>query len=379
VVLTSRRSYVVELETGLMGAMYPANHQELARWIRFADRNQNLVLSPYLLNSVSAARGAPIQMALDLEDIVDPKAVHLWVSNSPVLKGKKERSEALEELVKGLRGVRFTARVEENTTTDVRLDFSKPVGSQADYLKDLFLEALDDIGAALDSFRNCRVRTEADEKTVVLKTELSNEELRFIMSLIQVPSTDPEPESATPGNSSPGAQSPGKTIGAKADPLATQRYFDAVQRLVSDLQKKNKKAEDYVKTAVWHETYARKINEFPRQGVDEEMLQYGASVSNKLWALANSLRGVPLKVNLLESQKYVYTPPTIYIRIGRGPAPPVPTYTDTNVPEMTAKQKEAVARDESDRNEIWKSLDQEKYRIHRRMTEKYGSVFQPAR
>jgi hypothetical protein len=364
VVLTSRQSYVVELAPGLMGLMHPANRQELARWIRFAARNQDPVLSPYLRNAASEGRGAPIQMAIDLEDIVDPKAVHLWLPNCRVVKNKKGQREALEDLVKGLKGARFTARVDEKTTGEVRLDFSKSVESHADYIKDLFLEALDEIGAALDSFRNCQVRTEADGKTVVLKTELSDDELRLIMSLIQVPSTNAEPEQP-------------KSPGAKADPVATERYFQAVQRLLDDLKRKNKKAEDYAKTAVWHEAYAKRINQLPRQGVDAEMLQYGASVSNKLWALANSLRGVPLKVDLLESQKYAYTPPTIYFGRWRGFNYGSWSYTDTNVPEMAAKQQEAVAQGESDRQKIWKTLDQEKYRIRRRMAEKYGTLFEP--
>jgi hypothetical protein len=375
-VLTSRHSYVVEFEPGLMGVMHPANRQDLVRWIRFADRNQNLVLSPYLRNAVNSARGAPIQLAIDLEDIVDPKAVHLWVPHCKVLKGEKGPCEAVEELVKSLKGARFTARVDEKTTAEVRLDFAKPVGSHADHIKDLFLEALDEIGAALDDFRNCKVRTEDDDKTVVLKTELSNKELRLILSLIQIPASDPEPEAvAAP---SPGAEKPGKSSGA--NPAATQAYYDAVQRLLNDLQKKAKKAEDYVKTAVWHETYARKINELPRRGVDQEMIQYGGSVSSKLWALANSLRGVPLKVDLLQSQMYYYTPPTIYLGRRRGGLNfTTPTYTETNIPEMAAHQRDAVAQGESDREKIWKSLDQEKYRIRRRMVEKYGTSFSPSR
>jgi hypothetical protein len=58
---------------------------------------------------------------------------------------------------------------------------------------------------------------------------------------------------------------------------------------------------------------------------------------------------------------------------------PVPTYTDTNVPEMTAQQAEAVAKGENDREKIWKTLDQEKYRIRRRMKEKYSTLFDPSK
>src|SRR5260370_10534500 len=75
-VRTSRGNFVVELAPGLMGAMHPASRQELAGWIHFVDRNRDPVISPYLRRAVSEGRGKPIQLGLDLEDIVDPNAVH---------------------------------------------------------------------------------------------------------------------------------------------------------------------------------------------------------------------------------------------------------------------------------------------------------------
>jgi hypothetical protein len=89
------------------------------------------------------------------------------------------------------------------------------------------------------------------------------------------------------------------------------------------------------------------------------------------------MRGVPLKVDLLQGEKYYYTPPTVYLRFGRRPAPfiPPPTYTDTNIPEITAKQREAVSQGESERQSIWKTLDEEKYRIRQRISETYKTDF----
>ena len=177
--------------------------------------------------------------------------------------------------------------------------------------------------------------------------------------------------------------------GGKATLAATERYYSAVQQLLDDLRRKVKKSDDYKKTALWHETYAKEIAQLPRQDVDEEMLRYGATVASQVWALAGSLRGVPLKVELLEGQKYYYPYmfPTIYAQIDRGPIPffghPILrgpyvdfyTYPDTNAPLITAKQQEAVTKGEADRQQIWKTLDQEKFRIRRRMSEKYKTEF----
>ena len=371
VVRTRRDTLVVELAPGLMGAMHPASRQELAGWIRFCDRNREPVVSGYLSRAASEGRGAPIQLAIDLQDIVDPKAVHSWLPHCKTLRGKQGPFEALEELIKGLKGARFTARVADNTTGEVFLDFSKPVGDNAGYMKELFMESLGEIGAYLDDFSNSKVRTENQGMTVVLKADLSDDTLRRIVSLIHMPMTDPEEAKVV--TTSPGA---------KGDLGATERYYDAIEKMLNDLRKKSKKSEDnnqdsdeYTKSALWHQTYARKISELPRKDVDPEMLEYGAEVAQKLDALSNSLRGIPLKVDLLQKQAYyyAYTPPVIYGRFARGVS--VPTYTDTNLPEIREKQNTAISEGEGDRKQIWQSLDEAKYRIRRRMSDKFQTNF----
>ena len=67
------------------------------------------VISPYLQNAVSAGRGAQIQLAVDLKDLVDPKGVRTWLKNCKKLQGKQANLEPLFELIKGLKGVRFAA------------------------------------------------------------------------------------------------------------------------------------------------------------------------------------------------------------------------------------------------------------------------------
>ncbi len=372
VVLTSRNSFIVELAPGFVGAMTPPNRKELARWMRLAMSDRDPVISPYLSNAMSAGRGAQIQLAVDLRDFIDPKAVEHWLKRSKKLQGTQTTFDPLVELVRGMKGIRFTARVQDNTTGIVSLDFAKSVEDRAGYLRDLFMESLDTLGMGIDEFRDCEVRTESEGRTVVLRAELADATLRQIMSLIQMPSVQMDPEETKSGTTA--------SPGSKPDLAATTRYFNAVQQLLDDLRRKAKKADDYNKTAHWHETYAKKIFELPRQGVDEEMLNYGNTVASQLYALADSLRGVPLKVDMLQGQKYYYAyqPPSIYI--GRRRAAwtaylPTPTYSDTNIPEVTAQQREAVSQGEGDRDQVWKTTDQARYTIRRRMSEKFKTDF----
>src|SRR5205823_5952772 len=98
---------------GFVGAVTPPNRKELARWMRFAMTDHDPVISSYLRDAVVAARGAQIQMAVDLRDIVDPKAVRLWLKSSKVMEGYPSSYDPLYKLIKGLRGLRFSARVND--------------------------------------------------------------------------------------------------------------------------------------------------------------------------------------------------------------------------------------------------------------------------
>ena len=372
VVLTSRNSFLVELAPGFVGAMTPPNRKELARWMRFAMSDRDPVISRYLSNAMSTGRGAQIQLAVDLRDFIDPKAVEPWVKRCKKLQGNQSTFDPLVELVKGMKGIRFTARVQDSTTGIVYLDFSKSVEDRAGYVRDLFMESLDTLGIAIDEFRDCECRTESEGRTVVLKAELADATLREIMSLIQMPSVQMDPEETKSATMPSTANKP--------DLATTTRYFNAVQQLLDDLRKKAKKTDDYKKTAHWHETYAKRIFELPRQGVDEEMLKYGATVASDLYALAGSLRGVPLKVDMLEGQKYYYSyqPITLYNRragLGWNYYLPTSAYVDTNIPEITEKQQEAIDQGEGDRDQVWKTIDQARYSIRRRMSEKFKTDF----
>ena len=110
------------------------------------------------------------------------------------------------------------------------------------------------------------------------------------------PAIQPDAETSTSVKLGPGG----------VDRAISQRYYKAVNQLVDELKKQNKRATDYAKTALWHETSARKIEQLSILYVDKEILAYGADVAVRLRAIANSLRGVPIRVNELAAQKYLY-------------------------------------------------------------------------
>ena len=65
---------------------------------------------------------------------------------------------------------------------------------------------------------------------------------------------------------------------------ATRRYYEAVKTIIYELKyyDRTEIKHTWSKSAMWHEQYAKKIDQLPLAGVDPEMLEYGSAVSAKL-------------------------------------------------------------------------------------------------
>lgn len=382
VAVTARHGYVAELAPGLLGGMAPPNRQEMSRWLKFAKANTTPVISDYLRDSILSRQTAHILLAVDVHDMVCPQSFHAWVANCATMKQHKSEAAAMEKLFLGLKGIRFTAKVEQVTTGQMRLDFSStPTEAQLELLQPLFVEWLADNGATIEEFAQPDVHVHLEGQSAILEATLGDASLRRVLSLIQLPTTE-EPSIA---------QSPGES-----EAVVNKRYFQAIDDLLDELQKVAKR-KNYFQSAQWHENYSRKIEQLSILGIDPELAKYCSYVASQLRALSGSLRGVPLKVQTLEGQKYWYyyeDPWTLNYgwnngwwgrRPGRTGVPgwggwswgvtPGNTYYYDNFAEIYAKQREAIGKGEEDRNKIWSEIEQRRQEIRRRMAEKYQMDF----
>ncbi|MFK7822032.1 MAG: hypothetical protein AB8G99_25260 [Planctomycetaceae bacterium] len=232
-------------------------------------------------------------------------------------------------------------------------------------MKDLLLEFLDDSGARLEDFADSHAKT--DGYSVRLTTELSDEGLRRVMSLIATPHP---------------LHSAGEVATAQKEICVsrTREYLKQVDQVLLDLRKANRHATNYLKTATWHDKFANKIESLPMLDVDPELLNYSATLASRLRALGASLRGVPVQVNLLERTITwnVYRDPgwgqlvwfggNAWGWVGRNPS-----WTSTsNVDVIRRQQAKVIAENTGKREEIWRIIDDDRSRIRRKMTEKHG-------
>jgi len=361
-----RNCYFALLGPQLLGVVSPAYRQDFARWISRGPTNNESQLSPYLDEALTKSPET-IVLAMDLTELFEPDRLRQRLADTTALQGREADQKRIAELCLTLRGIRLAIDVDDSTRSKLTLDFGKPVGNDAGLIKAVLLEALSDLGALVDGIEGSQATADGNE--VRLLGELSDEDLRRIMSLV----TMPHPSAHVPES----ADAP--TAAPRINSVASAKYFRSIDQILNDLQKANRRAKDYAKTASWHDNFANKIDQLPTAAVDSELVTFGEFVSAKLRALAASLRGMAIDVTTAQSTlTYNYTVDPGYEQVdwwgGYGYRAPSYNYT-SNLQQVREKQAAAVSAGENDRNQVWLMIADERARVLRDMTGKFGSDF----
>jgi hypothetical protein len=199
VVLSPRGSYYVTLGPRMLAAQRPANRQQLARWLQQTARTTQSGLSPYLqAAAASVGRPAPIVMAFDTTDVLDPEGVRTRLKRSRSLANQKVDPEQLTQLFTGMRGVQFALRVDQAIRGELRLDFATPPAALAPVAKPLILDALEAIGAANDEVAQWTSRLLGT--TIVLEGGLSPAGARRLLSHFSLQTATPQVPSQAAGS-----------------------------------------------------------------------------------------------------------------------------------------------------------------------------------
>lgn len=364
-VLSRRNAYFVQLDQRLMGIVSPAQRQDAFRWIAIPESQP--IDATHWLGRVVLEEQADITIAFDARGMFDPILLRQTLATAGAMEKKQKDLTQVHRLLMSTEGLCFTANVAEQTEAQLRIDFASevPPGYRM-VIRGLLLEFLDDVGAALDEFAEARVR--AASQSVRLQTTLTDEGLRRVMSLI-----------ATPHSMASGGPAVNQPM--RVSIPRTREYLKQVDRIIADLEKANRRAKSYVHTATWHDKFAQKIEELSILNVDPDLLDYSATTAARLRALAASLRGVPVQVNLLEKTitwNVYYDPGWAtwgwngrWGIVGRSPS----WQATSNVEVVRSRQASAIAKDAGKRQEIWQLIETDRARIRRTLTQKHGVEF----
>lgn len=395
-----RDSYVLELNPQVLGVMTPPHRQDAARWARDTKSGAANRLSAYL--QTRARQAGQIELALDMQDMLDPRVIKSRLEASPALRDHADARGPLEEALGTLRGVAFSANISDKTAARITFDFSAPLPPSATLLKEVFFEFLSDEQLMIGELRTCDARIAG--RQLILSLALSDLGLRQIMSLVMAPHPG-KPPAESGGEQEPPSEPPSATAEDAAKKRLNRNYYARVNGAMRDLQQSVKFSFGETRLAEqagWVDRAIGKINQLSIQGIDPELAKYAANVSQKLQAVSDSLRGMAVSMNAAQSTFTVertmvrpgavvggygggwrgYGGPWGGYRRGYGSgwgATVAPLYnTKTNLEEVRKKQADAVTSSVAERQKIWQSLASDHAQIRALMLDRYGEDFDAA-
>jgi hypothetical protein len=362
VVVSPRGSVLVPLGAEVLGVAWTDNRQEVGRWVRAAKAATASPLGKFLNVSTYNSARHHILIALDTEDLFDARDAAVAVGKSKALEGNKAAAAGVEGFLASLRGVALTIEVTADGLAAVaRFDSAPLKKADPQAFKAFVVELLAHNGALLEDLPAAEAT--AAEGSVTLKFKLSDPELAHLMGLFVPPVPNLSPADVRP-------VAPG---GVSAE--ATRKYVRAVNRVLDDLRKRTGKGTDYQKMATWQDSAANRIETVSVLNVDPQAVGYGAGTAARLRAVADSLRGVPVRVANLQGQMYAwgYRPGGAYftprgrLRYGFGWG----AVGGTNAGDIALKQSEVVQKDAENRAALWAEIESQRALVRREMAEKH--------
>src|SRR6516164_8867504 len=85
-----------------------ARERTVSRWIRAQKSNEKTPISAYLREAATRHPTAHVSMAVDTEDLIDPKRLHFALLGSQQFVGNDRLVAAMERYLSRLRGVCLT-------------------------------------------------------------------------------------------------------------------------------------------------------------------------------------------------------------------------------------------------------------------------------
>jgi hypothetical protein len=297
VAFSPRNAFLVAFKPRILGLSFPANKQDLGRWLRKVNRRDEPQVSEYLQNAVMVAHGKDhIVAAFDLGDLFTSRQVRDKLQRAESLTAKEVDLNALTNLITSLKGVTFTVEATDRLSGTMRVDFGESPSQFKEIAKALMFEALETNGMMLDDeIRNWALAVEA--KALTLRGRLSRKGLRMLTNLIPFPAeTLALSESGTkPGQTGP--ESAGSTSTADSPATVSKKYFQHISLLIDTLRADIKSAGSPKLARRMVDKAALEIDRLPVLNVDEDLIGYGAGVSETFRNMRNMSKFASLDAN----------------------------------------------------------------------------------
>lgn len=359
-------SLVLQLAPGVLGVRRPAVRQEAVRWIQDISEKRTGIQSAFLKEAITEP--GHIVFAINLEHAFDRDQVLSHLQTGIGSRLATTQKEQVAALIAGLKDITLSITIDEVTSVQVLFEFSDEVGDYANVVKDIFGEVLNYQGAAIEDFENGVMFPNG--KYATLKTTFSDDSLSRVMSMITT-----SPSYSNPSGMVAKAGAPASPNGLEE----SRRYYQAIDKMLTDLERSGRRSNNASRTAMWHESYARKIDDLPIQNVDPALIEFGARTASKLRALSRSLQGQVLAINAEQgtlTYDAQFNPGWASVNFWGGVGYSEPTFRiQSNLQQVRERQAAAIRQGSDQRIEIWGMLTDDRARILREMQQKFGPDF----
>jgi hypothetical protein len=288
IMFSPRNAFFVSFKPNILGVSFPANRQELGRWLRSLKGLDQPQVSEYLQQAVKLAHGKDhMVIAMDLADLLTPRTVRDRLRRAESLAGKSIDMDTMTRVLATARGVTMTMEAGERLQGKIRLDLGESATSIKDTAKALMLEVLEGNGMLLPEMRDWRLVLEAN--AVSLEGKLSTRGLRTLTELIPFPTDTVELRRAGADSAEKQGEGPTtKPVSTRdAKVTASMNYFRRISQRLDDLRTEVKGAQKAKFAQKMLNDAAQEIDRLPLFNVDEELLAYGAGVSSSLRNMRN--------------------------------------------------------------------------------------------
>jgi hypothetical protein len=344
-----------------LGLLVPSNRQMAARWAQQVKQNTH-PLSNYLaeIGSYGDTAGTDIILAVDLADLIPKKFIADQLRKNEVLKDRKVDIDQLASILARVRGARLGIKIGTKCNGMLVVDFQDDPAPMADFAKPLLLSTLKNSGMMIEEMENWTPAV--GKNTVSLKGVLSDEALRRVMGIVELP-----PDSIALMNSAGGASSTGAKSAADGEESlkreASRNYFQSVQQRLDSLRLQKNDAKSNGQMAMWIDMAARGIDRMSMVNVDSDLLDYGANVSTELRQIVAALQGIGIQSGARAAQ--IYDSGSYYYDDGG---------SDTNGARRAVRAEEKAAGATSSLDLV-RSISNQTAAIRRKMAERYKTDF----
>lgn len=341
-------AYGVKLGNDLFGFLFPANRQQLSRWVR----EKSGQISPYLLDAAKEMkpRGPQLILAIDLEDAIDSVDLAAKLEKFTSLGDKSVDIKAVTGVIESLRGARMAVTFDREATGRLVVDFERDAAPLKPIAKSLIMDVLSSRGMTFDEAEEWEASV--DKKQLMFGGKIGDSGLMRLSSLLELPSALIDDGEGDVDASNPAL-------------YATQAHYKSVQALLDDLF--GKKKQSFGQYAQWAEQYAKKIDRLPLVNVDKEMQEYSARVSELLRDGAVAFKGVGIRSAGRQSQVWNSSGVTY-------------GYYGYRNYDISGQQKRAIRGEEksrgaSDAAQMKQMIDEESAAIRKVMADRYKVNF----